>query len=76
MTEPILKTPHVSREEIMKVCDSIYTEIFFHPKYVYQHLKKIKSWDDIKYTLRGVKAVLGHVKDFSRPVDTHVPINS
>ena len=68
MTEPILATPYVSREEIMKICDRIYTDIFFNPKYVYQHLKKIKSWEDIVYTARGVKAVLGHVKDFSRPV--------
>ncbi len=69
MTQPIFKTPYVAREEIMHICDGIYTKVFFHPAYVYQHLKKIRNWNDVVYTLRGVKAVIGHVKDFSRPIE-------
>lgn len=68
MTEPILATPLTTREDIMKICDRIYTDIFFNPRYIYQHMKRIKGWDDVVYTLRGVKAVIGHVKDFKRPV--------
>lgn len=66
MTMPILKTPDMTSEEIMKICDSIYSKIFLSPRYVIRHLKKIKSLDDVKYTLRGVKAVFGHIKDFNK----------
>jgi len=38
------------------------------PRYIAMRLLKIKSWQDLLYTLKGAKAVLGHVEDFSRPV--------
>ena len=66
MTMPVMKTPDMNPKEVMAICDNIYKDIFLKPKYIYQHLKKIRTVDDIKYTLRGVKAVMGHVKDFSR----------
>jgi len=66
MTMPILKTPDMTSEEIMGICDSIYSKIFLSPRYIARHLCKIKSLDDVKYTLKGLKAVLGHVKDFSK----------
>ena len=66
MTMPLLKTVDATSEEIMEICDSIYTKVFLHPNYIYQHLKKIKSMKDIKYTLRGIKAVFGHISDFAR----------
>lgn len=66
MTMPLLKTVDATSEEIMEICDSIYTKVFLHPNYIYQHLKKIKSKQDIVYTLRGIKAVFGHILDFAR----------
>lgn len=66
MTMPLLKTPDATPEEIMEICDSIYTKVFLHPNYIYQHFKKIKSAQDIVYTLRGIKAVAGHIMDFAR----------
>lgn len=66
MTRPILKTPDMTPEEVMTICNSIYSKIFLSPKYVIRHLSKIKSIDDIKYTLKGLKAVLGHIKDFKK----------
>ncbi len=66
MTMPLLRTVDATSEEIMEICDSIYTKVFLHPNYIYQHLKKIKSMKDIKYTLRGIKAVFGHIMDFAR----------
>lgn len=64
MSEPVLKTP-MKLEEVMQICNSIY-KIFLTPPYVYQRIKSIRSFDDLKFTLRGVKAVLGHLQDFSR----------
>lgn len=66
MTRPILKTPDMNSEEIMKICDSIYSKIFLSPRYAIRHLKKIRNLNDIKYTLKGVKAVFGHIKDFNK----------
>jgi hypothetical protein len=27
-------------------------------------MKNVKTWDDFKFNLKGVKAVAGHLKDF------------
>jgi len=63
MSKIILKTPDMSPEQVKNICNQIY-RIFINPKYIYQHLKKIKSFEDIKYTLNGTKAILGHLVDF------------
>ncbi|MBI2630420.1 radical SAM protein [Candidatus Pacearchaeota archaeon] len=63
MREPVLKTKDSSPEEIAKICGKIYT-IFLTPRYVFARLKTIKNFDDVKFNLRGMKAVLGHLNDF------------
>lgn len=65
MREPVFKTPDMTAGEVMEICNSIY-KIFLTPRYILRHLAKISSFRDIKYTLSGVKAVLGHLKDFGR----------
>ncbi len=65
MGEPVFKTPSMPPAEVQSMCNSIY-KIFTNPKYVARHLFKIRSSDDIKYTLKGIKAVIGHKKDFNR----------
>jgi radical SAM superfamily enzyme YgiQ (UPF0313 family) len=65
MREPVLKTMDMEPEEVMKICDEIY-RVFLSPKYVFRHLIRIRSWRDVKYSVRGAMKVLGHVKDFSR----------
>ncbi len=64
MSEAVLKTP-MKPQEVMDICDGIY-KIFLTPQYIFQRIKSIKSIDDILFNLRGVKAVLGHLQDFSR----------
>lgn len=66
MRETVLKTVDMSNDEVLGICHMIYTKIFWNPRYILRHLSKIRSLDDVKYTLRGVKAVLGHVKDFEK----------
>jgi radical SAM superfamily enzyme YgiQ (UPF0313 family) len=63
MSEPVLKTKNSDANEVAKICGKIYT-IFLTPQYVVARLKNIKNWEDVKFNLRGVKAVLGHLKDF------------
>ena len=63
MREPVFKTPDMTPEEVTKMCNKIY-HIFIDPRYILRHLRKIKSFEDVKYTLRGVKAVAGHLMDF------------
>jgi len=65
MTEPVLGTPNMGPEEVMRICDEIY-KVFLSPKYVFRHIVSIRSWRDVKYSVRGILKVLGHVRDFAR----------
>ncbi|MAG78970.1 B12-binding domain-containing radical SAM protein [Candidatus Pacearchaeota archaeon] len=63
MKEPILKTKDSDANSIADICRRIYT-IFLTPKYILARLRNIKNWEDIKFNLKGVGAVLGHLNDF------------
>jgi radical SAM superfamily enzyme YgiQ (UPF0313 family) len=65
MKEPVLNTPDMSPEEVLKVCDEIY-KVFLSPKYVFKQLTRIRSLRDVKHTVKGATKVLGHVKDFEK----------
>jgi hypothetical protein len=65
MRESILKTNDSDPKEVAAICGKIYT-IFLTPKYVFARLKSIRNWRDFKFNLRGVKAVIGHLKDFAK----------
>ena len=64
MSEAVLKTLDMSGEEVIEICNKIY-KIFVKPQYIWQRIKKIKNLTDLFYNLRGLKAVFGHLKDFS-----------
>lgn len=64
MSEPVLKTP-MRKKEVMDICDSVY-KIFLTPSYIFQRIKATKGLDDMLFNLRGVKAVIGHLRDFAR----------
>ena len=63
MREPVLKTEGCDAKEVAAICGKIYT-IFLTPQYIFQRTRNIKSWNDFKFNLEGVKAVFGHLKDF------------
>jgi radical SAM superfamily enzyme YgiQ (UPF0313 family) len=65
MTEPVLRTPDMTPEEVMKVCSNIYKS-FVNPRFVLRKVLGIRSREDLDYILRGSKAVLGHILDFAR----------
>ena len=64
MAEPVLKTVDMKPEEVVRVCDEIY-KVFLSPRYMFRHLIRIRTWRDVKYSVRGAVKVLGHVKDFA-----------
>jgi radical SAM superfamily enzyme YgiQ (UPF0313 family) len=65
MKEPVLSTPDMTPEEVMKICDEIY-KVFLSPKYLLRQLVRIRSLSDVKYSIKGAAKVLGHVKDFAK----------
>ncbi|MDO8555697.1 MAG: radical SAM protein [Nanoarchaeota archaeon] len=67
MAEPVFTAPDMNPQEVEDMCKKIYY-VFIHPEYIVRHLAKIRNMEDVIYTLKGVKAVAGHLKDFSRPV--------
>lgn len=64
MTEPVLTTPEITAEEVMKMCEAVYRS-FLAPKFVFRHLINMRTWEDVKYIAKGAVAVMGHLKDFS-----------
>ncbi len=65
MTEPVLKTPDMDPEEVMRLCSDIYKS-FMNPRFVMRQLLNIRSKEDLDYVLRGAKAIWGHILDFAR----------
>ena len=65
MKEPVMTTPDMTPEEVMKLCDEIY-KVFLTPQYMLKQLVRIRSLKDVKYSVKGAAKVLGHVKDFGK----------
>ena len=65
MKEPVMTTPDMTPEEVMKLCDEIY-KVFLTPQYMLKQLIRIRSLKDVKYSVKGAAKVLGHVKDFGK----------
>ncbi|MFH2110837.1 MAG: radical SAM protein [Candidatus Bathyarchaeota archaeon] len=63
MSEPVLKSGGMSPEEVKRLCDETY-RLFWSPKYVLRKLLSIRSFEDLRFSFRGARKVLGHIKDF------------
>jgi radical SAM superfamily enzyme YgiQ (UPF0313 family) len=63
MKEPILNTSDMTPDKIMEICDEIY-RVFLSPKYVLRQLMSIRSFADLKFSFRGIRKILGHIRDF------------
>jgi len=64
MTKPVLKTP-LQDKDVELMARKIY-QLFFKPKYIARRILTVRSFEDLQFILRGVKKVIGHIKDFSR----------
>jgi len=65
MKEPVMNTPDMSPEEVMALCDEVY-KVFLTPQYLIRQLSRMRSFRDVKYSVKGMAKVLGHVKDFGK----------
>lgn len=65
MTEAILKTPDMSPEEVMAVCNQIY-RAFMTPRFLWRQVAGMRDWEDFLFVARAGKAVIGHILDFTR----------
>ena len=65
MSEPVLKTPGMSPEEISQLCADVY-KVFLRPRFMWRQLLRVRSLRDLGYLWRGVRAVYGHLRDFLR----------
>lgn len=63
MSEPVLKGGDMSPEEVKQLCDETY-KLFLSPKYVLRRLLSIRSFGDVKFSFRGARKILGHIRDF------------
>src|SRR5208283_1757260 len=52
MKEPVMTTPDMTPEEVMKLCDEIY-KVFLTPQYILKQLVRIRSLKDVKYSVKG-----------------------
>ncbi|MFC1941886.1 B12-binding domain-containing radical SAM protein [Chloroflexota bacterium] len=64
MRQPVMKTP-MDGDTLLQYTQNLY-RIFFTPGYVLRRLRSIRSFEDIKFLVRGAMKVLGHLKDFGR----------
>ena len=63
MSEPVLKTPDMSPEEVSQLCADVY-KVFLRPRFVWHQLLRVRSPRDLGYLWRGLRAVIGHLRDF------------
>jgi radical SAM superfamily enzyme YgiQ (UPF0313 family) len=63
MSEPVLKSGDMSPEDVKHLCDETY-KLFLSRKYVLRRLQSIRSFEDLRFAFRGVRRVIGHIKDF------------
>ncbi len=70
MKEPVMTTPDMSPEEIIRLCDQIY-RVFLTPKYLLRQFTRIRTLRDLKYSVKGLVKVLGHVSDFGKREKSH-----
>ena len=65
MSQPVLKTPDMEPAEVSQLCADIY-KIFLSPCFALRQLMRTRSLQDVDYLWRGLKAVIGHIRDFLR----------
>jgi len=63
MSEPVMRSLDMSPEEVKELCDETY-RLFLSPKYALRRILSLRSLEDLKFSFRGVRKVIGHIKDF------------
>lgn len=64
MKQPVMATP-MPDEKIMKLVRGMYG-VSFQPEFILRKLLTLRDADDLRYSLRAAKKVIGHLFDFSQ----------
>lgn len=64
MRENVMLSP-ISEEEIKELTQKLY-KVFFTPQYVLRKLAAIRNLEDLRFVGKGIAAIAGHLKDFSK----------
>ncbi len=65
MRQVVMKTT-LTDKDIKEASQRLY-EAFFTPRYALRKLFSIRNFNDLRYIFRGIRAILGHLRDF-KPV--------
>lgn len=64
MKQPVMQSP-IPDEKIMGLVRNMYN-VSFHPEFIFRKLFTMRDRDDLNYSLRAAKKVIGHIFDFKR----------
>ena len=62
MGRPVMECG-ITEEDVKEMTQKIY-RLHFNSRYVLRKLVSIRSFEDLRFIGRGVRKVLGHLKDF------------
>jgi len=63
MRKAVMKTA-LTDENIKEASQQLY-KAFFTPRYVFRRLTSIRNLNDLRFIIRGLRAIFGHLKDFA-----------
>lgn len=61
-SKPLILTEKLSEEEVKKWYSKAYKEFYFRPRYLLKALLRMKSLDDIKININGIKMLIDFLK--------------
>ena len=64
MKQPVMRTS-ISNEALLGLVQGMY-KISFAPEFILRKITSINDLDDVKYSLRAAKKVIGHIFDFKK----------
>ena len=59
---PVVQTIDMTREELTPILSRVYKEFYFRPRYVFQTLRNIKDYDEMKRVFRSLRSLLSTIK--------------
>jgi len=64
MKQPLMQT-QIPDEKLMALVQGMY-KVSFRPEFIFRRIFSVRDPDDLKYSLRAAKKVMGHIFDFKK----------
>jgi radical SAM superfamily enzyme YgiQ (UPF0313 family) len=58
LTHAVMDLPTLKAEEVNQFYRKAYRQFYLRPSYIWKRLRQLRSWHDIKTSLRGLRAIL------------------